>query len=126
MADRAAGHRFHQLSRTQAVAAGSLRGARRFLDGGDLSRDMTRRVPTVHLLGDTEAKESMFRSTDTDFAPWTVIKSNDKKRARIETLRFVLSALDYPDKDDSVVGQPDPLLVGPASEVYETEERASS
>ena len=73
----------------------------------------------------TEAKESMFRHTDTPFAPWTVIKSNDKKRARIETLRYVLSRLDYPDKDFAVVGTPDPLLVGPASEVYEKEERGS-
>jgi polyphosphate kinase 2 len=74
----------------------------------------------------TEAKESMFRHTDTEFAPWTVIKSNDKKRARIETLRYVLSRLDYPDKDFEVVGKPDPQLVGPASEVYEKEERASA
>jgi polyphosphate kinase 2 len=71
----------------------------------------------------TDAKESMFRHTDTEFAPWTVIKSNDKKRARIETLRYVLSQLEYPDKDPSVVRKPDPLLVGPASEVYEKEER---
>jgi polyphosphate kinase 2 len=73
----------------------------------------------------TEAKESMFRHTDTAYAPWTVIKSNDKKRARIETLRYVLSRLDYPEKDHEVVGRPDPLLVGPASEVYEKEERSS-
>ena len=73
----------------------------------------------------TAAKEAMFRHTDTEFAPWTVIKSNDKKRARIETLRFVLSQLDYPDKDLSVVGRPDPLLVGPAAEVYEMEELAA-
>jgi polyphosphate kinase 2 len=74
----------------------------------------------------TDAKEDMFRHTDTDHAPWTVIKSNDKKRARIETLRYVLSRLDYTDKDSKVVGHPDPLLVGPASEVYEKEERASA
>jgi polyphosphate kinase 2 len=74
----------------------------------------------------TAAKEVMFRHTDTAFAPWTVIKSNDKKRARIEALRFVLSRLDYPDKDESVVGRPDRKLVGPAGEVYEKEERESS
>jgi polyphosphate kinase len=73
----------------------------------------------------TAAKEAMFRHTDTPEAPWTVIKSNDKKRARIETLRLVLSRLDYPEKDLSVVGQPDPLLVGPASEVFEQEENAA-
>ena len=70
----------------------------------------------------TAAKEAMFRHTDTGHAPWTVIKSNDKKRARIETLRFVLSQLDYPEKDPEVVQAPDPRLVGPASEVFEHEE----
>jgi len=73
----------------------------------------------------TEAKEAMFRHTDTAEAPWTVIKSNDKKRARIETLRLVLSRLDYDGKDATVVGRPDPLLVGPAGEVYEQEEQAA-
>jgi hypothetical protein len=64
--------------------------------------------------------------TDTEHAPWTVIKSNDKKRGRIETLRFVLSRLDYPNKDREIARDPDPLLVGPASSVYETEERAAA
>ncbi|NNG36524.1 polyphosphate kinase 2 [Nakamurella aerolata] len=67
----------------------------------------------------TQAKEAMFFYTDTGDAPWTVIKSNDKKRARIEMMRFVLSQFDYPSKDHEVVGTPDPLIVGPASAVYE-------
>ena len=67
----------------------------------------------------TAAKETMFRSTDTAYAPWTVIKSNDKKRARVEALRHVLSCLDYPEKDREVVGTPDNRIVGPASELYE-------
>jgi polyphosphate kinase 2 (PPK2 family) len=67
----------------------------------------------------TEAKEAMFFYTDTADAPWTVIKSNDKKRARIAALRFVLHALDYPGKDTAVVGAPDPLIVGSAASVYE-------
>jgi polyphosphate kinase len=67
----------------------------------------------------TEAKEAMFFYTDTADAPWTVIKSNDKKRARIAALRYVLHALDYADKDTEVVGQPDPLIVGSAASVYE-------
>jgi polyphosphate kinase 2 len=70
----------------------------------------------------TAAKEVMFRHTDLPYSPWTVIKSNDKKRARIEALRYVLSRLDYPEKDRDVVGTPDPLLVGPAGQVYEKEE----
>jgi len=67
----------------------------------------------------TVAKEAMFKQTDTAFAPWTVVKSNDKKRARIGAMRFVLSQFDYPRRDDSVVGSPDPLIVGPAASVYE-------
>ncbi|MEH0844354.1 polyphosphate kinase 2 [Micromonospora sp. CPCC 205711] len=62
----------------------------------------------------TEAKEAMFFWTDTADAPWTVVKSNDKKRARLEAMRHVLSRFDYTDKDPGVVGVPDPLIVGPA------------
>jgi polyphosphate kinase 2 len=63
----------------------------------------------------TEAKEAMFFYTDTADAPWTVVKSNDKKRARLEAMRHVLSRFDYDNKDAGVVGRPDPLIVGPAS-----------
>lgn len=59
----------------------------------------------------TAAKEEMFRRTDTDVAPWTTIKSNDKKRARINAMRHFLSQFDYEGKNAEVVGQPDPLLV---------------
>ncbi len=65
----------------------------------------------------TEAKEAMFLYTDTAIAPWTVINSNDKKRARLEAMRVLLSGLSYPSKDEAVVGRPDPLLVGRASVV---------
>lgn len=59
----------------------------------------------------TEAKEQMLLRTDTDDAPWMTIKSNDKKRARLEAMRYFLSRFDYPGKDGSVVADPDPLLV---------------
>ena len=49
--------------------------------------------------------------TDTDAAPWTTIKSNDKKRARINAMRFFLNQFDYEGRDDSVVTPPDPLIV---------------
>lgn len=62
----------------------------------------------------TEAKEAMFEATDTDVAPWIVVRSNDKKRARINAMRFVLAKSDYDDKDDELVGEPDPLIVGRA------------
>ena len=71
----------------------------------------------------TQAKEAMFGRTDTPAAPWTVVKSNDKKRGRIAALRWVLSTLDYPTKDPDVVGTPDPLLIGPPAQVYEQSER---
>ena len=62
----------------------------------------------------TEAKEAMFFYTDTADAPWTVVKSNDKKRARINAMRYVLSKFDYDNKDHEVVARPDPLIVGRA------------
>ncbi len=60
----------------------------------------------------TRAKEAMFRSTDVQEAPWTVIRSNDKKRARLEAMRYVLTLFDYEGKDAGVVGHVDPLITG--------------
>ncbi len=59
----------------------------------------------------TEAKEAMFFYTDTADAPWTIIKSDDKKRARLNCMRHFLSSLNYEGKDEEVVGQPDPFIV---------------
>ena len=59
----------------------------------------------------TGAKEEMFRRTDTDIAPWTTVKSNDKKRARLSAMRHFLSTVDYEGKSRDVVGEPDALLV---------------
>ncbi|MCE8525819.1 polyphosphate kinase 2 [Ruegeria pomeroyi] len=70
----------------------------------------------------TEAKEAMFFYTDTADAPWTIIKSNDKKRARLNCMRHFLSTLDYPGKDIEVVGAPDPLIVGHAHHVIHKSE----
>jgi polyphosphate kinase 2 len=74
----------------------------------------------------TEAKEAMFFYTDTGDAPWTVIKSNDKKRARLEAMRMILNTIDYRKKDEALVGTPDPLIVGPASRIYEAGENPSA
>ncbi|OJX81188.1 polyphosphate kinase 2 [Magnetospirillum sp. 64-120] len=63
----------------------------------------------------TEAKEAMFFYTDTADAPWTIVKSDDKKRARLNCMLHFLSSLDYPGKDNSIVHSPDPLIVGKAS-----------
>ena len=65
----------------------------------------------------TEAKEAMFFYTDTADAPWTIIKSDDKKRARLNCMQHFLSTLDYPDKDERVVHGPDPLIVGSSAQV---------
>ena len=66
----------------------------------------------------TEAKEAMFLLTHTDFAPWTIIKSDDKKRARINAMRHVLHTLDYEGKDTEVVHAPDPSIVAGALDIY--------
>ncbi|WP_285037685.1 polyphosphate kinase 2 [Plantibacter sp. ME-Dv--P-095] len=71
----------------------------------------------------TRAKEAMLEATDTPDAPWTIVKSNDKKRARVEAMRHVLHRFDYANKDHEVVGTPDTNIVGPAASVYERGER---
>ncbi len=71
----------------------------------------------------TEAKEAMFFYTDTADAPWTVVKSDCKKRARLNAMRFVLSSLDYPNKNHKVATPPDPLIVGSARNIYEIGEK---
>ena len=67
----------------------------------------------------TSAKVTMFERTNTDVAPWTVIRSNDKKRARLEAMRSLLSGSDYDRKDPDVVGRPDPLIVGAPADMRE-------
>jgi polyphosphate kinase 2 len=65
----------------------------------------------------TEAKEAMFFYTDTADAPWTVVKSDDKKRARLNCMLHFLNSVDYPDKDLKLVKPFDPLIVGHAGHV---------
>ncbi len=71
----------------------------------------------------TKAKEAMFFATDTADAPWTVIKSDCKKRARLNAMRYVLHKLPYSNKDLDAIGTVDPLLVGRAHVVYERGEK---
>lgn len=70
----------------------------------------------------TKAKEAMFFATDTADAPWTVIKSDCKKRARLNGLRFILQKIPYAKKDIAQIGQVDPLIVGRAQTVFEQNE----
>ncbi len=72
----------------------------------------------------TEAKKAMFFHTDTADAPWTVVKSDDKKRARINVMRHFLSNLDYPDKDESIVGTPDPKIIGSVRDIYANQDES--
>ncbi|GAA1352607.1 polyphosphate kinase 2 [Falsarthrobacter nasiphocae] len=74
----------------------------------------------------TQAKEAMFFYTDSEDTPWTVIKSNDKKRARLEAMRHVLNSVEYPGKNLAYVHAPDPKIVGPASVIRERGEELQS
>jgi polyphosphate kinase 2 len=73
----------------------------------------------------TKAKEAMFFYTDTADAPWTVIKSDCKKRARLNAMRYLLHAMPYARKDIERIGPLDPLIVGRAHVVYERGEKVS-
>jgi polyphosphate kinase len=73
----------------------------------------------------TTAKEAMFFYTDTADAPWTVIKSDCKKRARLNAMRYLLHTLPYTNKDDEQIGLLDPLLVGRAQLVHERGEKVA-
>lgn len=67
----------------------------------------------------TEAKEKMFYHTDTSDAPWTVIKSDCKKRARLNAMRYLLHKIPYENKDNATIGKIDPLIVGRSNMIYE-------
>jgi polyphosphate kinase 2 len=67
----------------------------------------------------TRAKEEMFRFTHTAVAPWTVILANDQRRARLEAIRLVLTALDYEGKDAQAIGKLDPKICGAGTELFE-------
>jgi len=74
----------------------------------------------------TRGKEAMFFETDTADAPWTVIKSDCKKRARLNAMRYVLHKLPYANKDLAQIGKLDPLIVGRAHVVYERGEKTGA
>ncbi len=68
----------------------------------------------------TEAKEAMFFYTDTADAPWTIVKSDDKRRARLNCMQHFLNAIPYAGKDHTIVTGPDPLIVGASGHVIGT------
>ena len=73
----------------------------------------------------THAKEMMFLNTDTVECPWIVVKSDDKKRARLNAMRYVLHLLPYTNKNEKAIGPVDPLIVGRANIVFEQGEEPS-
>lgn len=73
----------------------------------------------------TKAKEAMFFHTDTADCPWIVIKSDDKKRARLNAMRYVLHSMPYAGKDAKRIGHVDNLLVGRANIIHEREEHTN-
>ena len=66
------------------------------------------------------AQEDIFRLTHTDAAPWTVVRANDKRRARLSAMRAVLSRIDYAGKDPAIAKAPDPKIVGSGPEFFAT------
>ncbi len=74
----------------------------------------------------TKAKEDMLFYTDTADAPWTIVRSDDKNRARLHAMRHILHTIQYAGKDESVVQPPDPLVVGSAKTIYEKGEKHHS
>lgn len=74
----------------------------------------------------TQAKQDMFFHTDTADCPWIVVKSDCKKRARLNAIRYVLSKIPYENKDSANIGHVDPLIVGRANVVYERSELSMS
>ena len=66
----------------------------------------------------TEAKKVMFAATDTKASPWVVVKSDDKRRARINCMRYVLRSLEYDPGVAERVSKTNPKLIGPAKSVY--------
>jgi len=74
----------------------------------------------------TKAKEAMLFYTDTADAPWTIVRSDDKKRARLNAMHHVLSSIPYAGKDTSLVREPDPKICGCAKSIYEHGEKVSA
>ncbi len=66
----------------------------------------------------TRAREDMFDRTHTKTAPWTVIRSNDKRRARLNAIRHILASIDYGEKDENIVAKPDPEIIGSEGDIF--------
>ncbi len=72
----------------------------------------------------TEAKEAMIFYTDTADAPWTIVRSDDKKRARLNAIKYFLRSVPYEGRDEGLLKDVDPRIIGSAHDIYETGEHA--
>jgi len=68
----------------------------------------------------TRAQREIFKRTSTKEAPWIVVRANDQRRARLETIRWVLFNSEYEGKDAKVVGEPDPKIIGTGAKYFDT------
>ena len=71
----------------------------------------------------TKAKESMLFYTDTADSPWSIVRSDDKKRARLNSIKFLLRSIPYEGRDEALLNDLDPLIVGSARNIYEKGEQ---
>lgn len=78
----------------------------------------------IHLFDDyTRARDRMLAATHTAHAPWTIVRAHDQRRARLNCIRTVLDAIDYPGKNPAVIGRPDAKIVGLGPEFLAQTER---
>ncbi len=68
----------------------------------------------------TRAQREIFKRTSTKEAPWIVVRANDQRRARLETIRWVLFHSEYEGKDAKIVGEPDPKIIGTGAKYFDT------
>ncbi|MEO1654056.1 MAG: polyphosphate kinase 2, partial [Bacteroidota bacterium] len=68
----------------------------------------------------TEYKNKMLNTSHTNFSPWIIVEANDKKKARLESIRYVLSQMDYPEKEKAEVSLLyNPKVIIPYYRAYE-------
>jgi polyphosphate kinase 2 (PPK2 family) len=69
----------------------------------------------------TRAQDDIFTRTSSKLAPWIIVRANDQRRARLETIRWVLFHSDYAGKDARAVGEPDANIIGTGSSYYKAD-----
>src|SRR5690606_28165562 len=69
----------------------------------------------------TRAQQIIFERTSSALAPWIIVRAHDQRRARPETIRWVLANSDYPGKDPQAIGEPDPKIIGTGPEYFAAE-----